>query len=156
MDMNEHEIAWAEMSVTSTILRRAWEMELARVGLTVPQTLVLIIVQSSPEPITPMKLSKLMHREPHTISALLTRMEAQGLVKKERNLERGNWVRVSLTKKGKEAYQRQVVARKVRNITECLSKQELDALNKMNRKLRARGAELLREMLPSPYSEPLW
>ena len=156
MEMNEHEIAWAEMSVTSTILRRAWEMELARVGLTVPQTLVLIIVQGSPEPITPMKLSKLMHREPHTISALLTRMEAQGLVKKERNLERGNWVRVSLTKKGKEAYQRQVVARKVRNITTCLSKQELDALNKMNRKLRARGAELLREMLPSPYSEPLW
>jgi DNA-binding MarR family transcriptional regulator len=154
--MNEHEIAWAEMSVTSTILRRAWEMELARVGLTVPQTLVLITVQSSPEPITPMKLSKLMHREPHTISALLTRMEAQGLVKKERNLERGNWVRVSLTKKGKEAYERQVVAREVRNITECLSKQELDALNKMNRKLRARGAELLREMLPSPYSEPLW
>ena len=156
MKMNEHEIAWAEMSVTSTILRRAWEMELAQVGLTVPQTLVLIIVQSSPEPLTPMKLSKLMHREPHTISALLSRMEAQGLVKKERNLERGNWVRVTLTKKGKEAYQRQVVAKKVRNITECLSKQELDALNKMNRKLRARGAELLREMLPSPYSEPLW
>jgi MarR family multiple antibiotic resistance transcriptional regulator len=131
-------------------------MELARVGLTVPQTLVLIIVHSSPEPLTPMKLSKLMHREPHTISALLTRMEAQGLVKKERNLERGNWVRVSLTKKGKEAYQRQVAARKVRNITECLSKQELDALSEMNRKLRAKGIQLLREMLPSPYSEPLW
>lgn len=156
MEMNEHEIAWAEMSVTSTILRRAWEMELAQVGLTVPQTLVLIIVQSSPEPITPMKLSKLMHREPHTISALLTRMEAQGLVKKERNLERGNWVRVSLTKKGKEAYQRQLVARRVRNITECLSKQELDALSRINRKMRAKGIELLREMLPSPYTEPLW
>ncbi len=156
MEMNEHEIAWAEMSVTSTILRRAWEMELGRVGLTVPQTLVLIIVQSSPEPITPMKLSKLMHREPHTISALLTRMEAQGLVKKERNPERGNWVRVSLTRKGKEAFQRQVAARRVRNITECLSKQELDALNKINRKMRAKGVELLREMLPSPYSEPLW
>jgi len=39
------------------------------------------MVAGSPEPITPMKLSKLLHREPHTISALLTRMEAQGLVK---------------------------------------------------------------------------
>jgi MarR family multiple antibiotic resistance transcriptional regulator len=156
MDLNENEIAWWEMSVTSLVLQRAWEMELARVGLTVPQTLVLTIVQSSPEPITPMKLSKLMHREPHTISALLTRMEAQGLVKKERNLERGNWVRVSLTKNGKEAYERQAVARKVRNITTCLSKQELGALNKMNKKLRAKGVELLREMLPSPYNEPLW
>ena len=156
MDMNENEIAWAEMSVTSTILRRAWEMELGQVGLTVPQTLVLITVASSPEPITPMKLSKLLHREPHTISALLSRMEVQGLVKKERNLERGNWVRVTLTKKGKEAYERQVEARRVRNVTECLSKQELDALNKMNRKLRAKGIEMLRDMLPSPYGEPLW
>jgi len=158
MEMNENEIAWAELSVTSTILRRAWEMELARVGLTVPQALVLIMVSSSKESLTPMKLSKLLHREPHTISALLTRMEAQGLVKKERNLQRGNWVRVSLTKKGKEAYQRQIIdARKVRNITECLSKEELESLNKMNRKLRIRGTELLREMWPSPYTElPLW
>src|SRR5512136_608495 len=156
MDLNENEIAWWEMSVTSLILQRAWGMELAQVGLTVPQALVLITVVDSPEPITPMKLSKLLHREPHTISALLTRMEAQGLVKKERNLERGNWVRVTLTKKGKEAYGRQVGANRVRNITECLSKQELDALNKMNRKLRAKGIDILREMLPSPYGEPLW
>jgi DNA-binding MarR family transcriptional regulator len=156
MDMNENEITWAEMSATSTILRRAWEMELAQIGLTVPQMLVLIMVAGSSEAITPMKLSKLLHREPHTISALLTRMEAQGLVKKERNLKRGNWVRVSLTKKGKEAFERQAKARKVRNITQCFSKQELDALNKMNRKLRARGIEILREMLPSPYGELLW
>ncbi|MBN2100060.1 MAG: winged helix-turn-helix transcriptional regulator [Dehalococcoidia bacterium] len=156
MDMNENEIAWAEMAVTSTILRRAWEMELGQIGLTVPQALVLNIVAGSGEPITPMKLSKLMHREPHTISALLSRMEAQGLVKKERNLQRGNWVRVSLTKKGKEAYKRQLTARKVRNITACFSKQELESLNKMNRKLRAKGIEMLREMMPSPYGEPLW
>jgi len=156
MDLNENEIAWWEMSVTSLILQRAWDMELAQIGLTVPQTLVLITVAGSSEPITPMKLSKLLHREPHTISALLTRMEAQGLVKKERNLERGNWVRVTLTKKGKEAYERQVEARRVRNVTECLSRQELDALNKMNRKLRAKGIEMLRDMLPSPYGEPLW
>ena len=156
MDMNENEIAWAEMAATSTILRRAWETELGQIGLTVPQALVLTMVASTTEPITPMKLSKLLHREPHTISALLTRMEAQGLVKKERNLERGNWVRVTLTKKGKEAYERLVLARRVRNVTECLSKQELDALNKMNRKLRAKGVEMLRDMLPSPYGEELW
>jgi DNA-binding MarR family transcriptional regulator len=156
MDMNENEIAWAEMAVTSTILRRAWEMELGQIGLTVPQALVLNIVAGSREPITPMKLSKLMYREPHTISALLSRMEAQGLVKKERNLQRGNWVRVSLTKKGKQAYERVIMASRVRNLTDCLSKQELDALNKINRKLRTRGIELLREMLPSPYGEPLW
>jgi MarR family multiple antibiotic resistance transcriptional regulator len=156
MELNENEIAWWEMSVTSLILQRAWGMELGQIGLTVPQALVLTMVAGTTEPITPMKLSKLLHREPHTISALLSRMEVQGLVKKERNLERGNWVRVTLTKKGKEAYERLVLARRVRNVTECLSKQELDALNKMNRKLRAKGVEMLRDMLPSPYGEELW
>jgi len=156
MDLNENEIAWWEMSVTSLILQRAWGMELGQIGLTVPQALVLTMVAGATEPITPMKLSKLLHREPHTISALLSRMEVQDLVKKERNLERGNWVRVTLTKKGKEAYERLVLARRVRNVTECLSKQELDALNKMNRKLRAKGVEMLRDMLPSPYGEELW
>jgi hypothetical protein len=63
---------------------------------------------------------------------------------------------VTLTKKGKEAYERQVGARRVRNVTGCLLKQELDALNKINRKLRAKGIEILRDMLPSPYGEPLW
>jgi MarR family multiple antibiotic resistance transcriptional regulator len=156
MELNENEIAWWEMSVTSLILQRAWGMELGQIGLTVPQALVLTMVAGATEPITPMKLSKLLHREPHTISALLSRMEVQGLVKKERNLERGNWVRVTLTKKGKEAYERLVLARRVRNVTECLSKQELDSLNKMNRKLRAKGVEMLRDMLPSPYGEELW
>jgi DNA-binding MarR family transcriptional regulator len=156
MDLNENEIAWWEMSVTSLILQRAWAMELAQVGVTLPQALVLIMVGGTTEPMTPMKLSKLLHREPHTISALLSRMEVQGLVKKERNLERGNWVRVTLTKKGKQAYERVILARRVRNTTECLSKQELDTLNKMNRKLRAKGIEMLRDMLPSPYTEPLW
>jgi DNA-binding MarR family transcriptional regulator len=156
MELNENEIAWWEMSVTSLILQRAWGMELGQIGLTVPQALVLTMVAGTTEPITPMKLSKLLHREPHTISALLSRMEVQGLVKKERNLERGNWVRVTLTKKGKEAYERLVLARRVRNVTECLSKQELDVLNKMNRKLRAKGVEMLRDMLPSPYGEELW
>jgi MarR family multiple antibiotic resistance transcriptional regulator len=156
MDMNENEIAWAEMSFTSLILQRAWGVELAQVGLTVPQALVLAFVQGSPEPLTPMKLSRLMQREPHTISALLSRMEAQGLIKKEHDLKRRNWVRVLLTEKGRKAFERQASARKVRNITECLSKRELDALNKMNRKLRLRGIELLRKMLPSPYDEPLW
>jgi DNA-binding MarR family transcriptional regulator len=156
MDLNENEIAWWEMSVTSLILQRAWGMELGQIGLTVPQALVLVMVAGSSEPITPMKLSKLLHREPHTISALLSRMEVQGLVKKERNLQRGNWVRVTLTKKGKDAYERQVKARRVRNVTECLSKQELDTLNIMNRKLRAKGIEMLRDMLPSPFGESLW
>jgi DNA-binding MarR family transcriptional regulator len=137
VELNENEKTWMELSVTSSVLRKAWEMELARVDLTAPQTMVLYFLHVS--------------REPHTVSALVNRMEAQGLVDRTHDLKRRNWVRVSLTKKGAEAYKRQLNERKVRNITECLSKSELHTLNAMNRKLRARTIDLIREMQPDPY-----
>ena len=149
--LNENEKTWQKLSLTSSILRRAWEMELARVGLTAPQAMVLYFLHVSREPLTPGGLSRLLGREPHTVSALVTRMEADGLVNRTHDLQRKNWVRVSLTKKGKEAFKRQLSQRKVRNITECLSEKELDALNAMNTKLRARSIELIREMQPGPY-----
>jgi MarR family 2-MHQ and catechol resistance regulon transcriptional repressor len=129
LELNENEKAWQELAITSSILRRAWEMELAQVGLTAPQTMLLGFLHVSTKPLTPMGLSRLLGREPHTVSALVTRMEADGLVRRSHDLQRKNWVRVSLTKKGKD----------------------LDALNATNRILRARAIELIREMQPDPY-----
>lgn len=148
MDWNEHELTWAEMSLTSSVLRKAWEMELAHLGLTVPKVIVLELLASSKEPVNPGKLAQFMYRKPHTISALLGRMEDQGLIKRRRDLKRENTVRVTLTKKGKEAFERQRNARSVRNITACLSPEELLVLHEINRKLRAQGIELI-QRLPS-------
>jgi DNA-binding MarR family transcriptional regulator len=157
VNSNENEKAWQELAITSTVLRRAWEIELATVGLTAPQALVLGFLNVSSKPLTPMGLARLLGREPHTVSALVTRMEADGLVNRTHDLQRKNWVRVSLTKKGKDAFERQLTQRKVRNITECLPKKELDALNVTNGKLRARAIELIREMQPNPYDVlPEW
>jgi DNA-binding MarR family transcriptional regulator len=80
-------------------------------------------------------------------------MEAQGLVKTTKDLQRKNWVRVSLTKKGEEAYKRQMTQKAAREATSCLSKNEIDALNAICKKLRAKGAELIRQIQPSPYSD---
>ena len=149
--LNENEKAWQALAITSSVMRRAWEMELAQVGLTAPQAMVLGFLHVSPTPLTPMGLSRLLGREPHTVSALVTRMEADGLVRRSHDLQRKNWVRVSLTEKGRDAFRRQLTQRKVRNITECLPKKELDALNAANATLRARAIELIREMQPDPY-----
>ena len=151
--LNENEKTWQELSLTSSILRRAWEMELARVGLTAPQALVVYFLDVSPGPLTPMGLSHLLGREPHTVSALVSRMEADGLVNKAHDLQRKNWVRVSLTKKGKEAFKRQLTEWDVRNITVCLSKSEREWLIAASSKLRARAIELLRQFRPTTYDE---
>jgi DNA-binding MarR family transcriptional regulator len=155
-ERNENERAWQNLAVTYMTLERAAELELNRVGLTIPQAGVLYFLKTTKEPLTPMKLSRRMNRQPHTLSALLTRMEAQGLVKATKDLERKNWVRVSLTNKGEEAFKRQLGERIAMNATSCLSKKEIDTLNAICKKLRARGAEIIHEMQPSPYSEPFF
>ena len=127
--LSENERAWENLAVTYMTLQRARELELDRVGLTICRAGVLYFLKTSKEPLTPMKLSRLMNRQPHTVSVLLTRMQAQGLVKKTKDLDRKNQVRVSLTKKGDEAFKRQMAEKSARNIASCLSKKEIDALN---------------------------
>ena len=149
--MNENEKTWERLVVTYTVLERARELELGQAGLSLPQAAVIYFLKTAREPLTPSKLSRLIYKEPHTLSGLLSRMEAQGLVKKTKDLKRKNLVRVSLTKKGEESFKRQVNVRTVRNVTSCLSSKELASLNELLDKLYAKGIELLREMQPYPY-----
>jgi DNA-binding MarR family transcriptional regulator len=148
---SDNERAYVNLARTHMILERAIQLELTRVGLTIPQAGVLYFLNATKVPLTPMKLARLLNRQPHSVSALLTRMEAQGLVKATKDLQRKNWVRLSLTKKGKEAFKRQLGVRTSLNATSCLSKKERDALNATCKKLYAKGAELVREMQPSQY-----
>ena len=154
-ELSENERVWENIAVTHMTLQRARELELGRIGLTIPQAGVLYFLKTSKEPLTPMKLSRLMNRQPHTVSAQLTRMEAQGLVKRTKDLHRKDLVRVSLTKKGEEAFKRQMSEKTARNATSCLSRKELEAMNAICEKLRARGAELIRQIQPGPYSDRL-
>ena len=153
---NEDERAFINLARTNMMLQRAIDLELSRVGLTIPQAGVLYFLKITREPLTPMKLSRQLHRQPHTVSALLTRMEAQGLVKATKDMERKNWVRLSLTKKGQEAFNRELGERVAMNATSCLSKKERDTLNEICKKLTARGGEIIRQMRTGPNSEPLF
>jgi DNA-binding MarR family transcriptional regulator len=153
--ITDDEVLWENIFITSITLQRARELELAQVGLTMAQAGVLYQLKIAKEPMTPMKISRRMHKQPHTISALVTRMEADGLLKTAKDLERKNWVRVSLTKKGQEAFNRQITQKLTRNVTSCLSKKEKDAIAPICNKLRAHATEMIRQMLHDPYSDLL-
>jgi DNA-binding MarR family transcriptional regulator len=149
----DDEKTWEHFVIAYNTLQRARELELAKVGLTISQAGALYFLKTSNEPLTPMMLSRRMNRQPHTVSALVKRMEADGLLRTTRDLKRKNWVRVSVTKKGNQAYERQLTQRTVRNVTSCLSKSESDQLNAICKKLRAKGVELVRQMQPNPYTD---
>jgi len=156
IELTENQKAWMRMQTVMAVMERARNLELAKIGLNIPQAEVLYCLKVAKEPLTPMKLARMMHKQPHTVSALVHRMETQGFLTTKRDLKRKNWLRVSLTKKGEEALKRWSTATIVPDAISCLSKKESDALYTITQKLHNRSLELLRQMQPDPYAEPLF
>jgi DNA-binding MarR family transcriptional regulator len=156
IELTENQKAWMRIETLMAVMERARNLELAKSGLNIPQASVLYCLKISKEPLTPMKLARMMHKQPHTVSALVHRMETQGLLTTKRDMKRKNWLRVSLTKKGEEALKRWASANTVPDALSCLSKKESEALYTITKKLHNRSLELLRQMQPDPYAEPLF
>jgi len=84
---------------------RAREKELQRYKLTPEQAQILCSVQTMNGRAPPAALSRVLLRHPHSISAIIERMEQKGLVRKVKDLARKNLVRVVLTEQGENAYE---------------------------------------------------
>src|SRR5512136_427644 len=153
VELNENELLWVRLFLATKLVERAREVELSRVNISLIQAMVLYALKISQEPLTPSKLARLLCREPHSMSALIDRMEKQGLVEKKRDLFPKNLVRVVITAKGEEAFKRQRSMNLVINITSRLTKEERETLGSCADKLRLWAGELLRQMQPDPYSE---
>ncbi len=152
-ELTENQKTWNQLVTVMLIWERARNLELAKVGINMVQAEVLHCVKTAKEPLTPMKLARMMHRQPHTVSALVHRMEAQGLLSTKRDLARKNWLRLSLTNKGESALKRWSSALVVPDALSCLSEKDREALQTVLQKLHRKGLELLREMQPDPHSE---
>jgi len=156
VELNENELLWVRLFLATKLVERARQVELSRVNISLVQAMVLYALKISPEPLTPSKLARMLVREPHSMSALIDRMEKQGLVEKKHDLSPKNLVRVVVTAKGEEAFQRQRSVNAVTNITSGLTKEERETLGSCSDKMRLWAGELLRQMQPDPYSETLF
>jgi len=151
IEVNENEMLWGRLFLAAKVVERAREIELSRVNISLIQAMVLYALKLSPEPLTPSRLARMLCREPHSMSALIDRMEQQGLVEKKHDLSRKNLVRVVVTPKGEEVFQRQRSVNTVANLTSTLTKEERQALGTCVDKLRVKATELIRKMTPTPY-----
>ena len=86
LGLNEDELLWGRLFLATTLVQRAREVELSRVNISLIQAMVLYALKISPEPLTPSRLAKMLCREPHSMSALIDRMEKQGLIQKKHDL----------------------------------------------------------------------
>jgi DNA-binding MarR family transcriptional regulator len=142
---------WTLLTQAQHAAIRASETELRQLGVSQMHAEVLLTVKTADGPVTPAEISRLLFREPHTISGLLTRMEKQGLVKRVRDLQRKNRVRITLTDEGEQTYRKLGDISAIRNIMSCLSRTEQRNLRDCLLKLRRRALEELRMRQPLPY-----
>ena len=122
---------------------RARAKELFQYGITPEEVALLFVVQAVGYRATPTRISRLLVREPHSVSSLLTRMQKRGLVSKVKDLERKNLVRVVITEKGRQAYYHSMERKSIRRILSVLSEEERRQLRVYMKKLRDKAFEEL-------------
>ena len=93
---------------TSDAIHRAREYELKKYNLTPEQAGALVCILSLGNQATQAELSRWLFRLPNSVTILINRMVKLGLVKKRPDKKRRNIIRLSLTKKGYEAYEHSI------------------------------------------------
>jgi DNA-binding MarR family transcriptional regulator len=89
-------------------LLRTTEIELGKQKTTLPQMDILLILSMSKVPLGPGEISAHVFREKHTVSALLSRMQRAGYVKKIRSRKDQRVVKIQIQPKGREVLNKSV------------------------------------------------
>jgi DNA-binding MarR family transcriptional regulator len=143
---------WVLLHQTTDAVIKARQKELDQFDISFIEVGVLVVIQAIGEKATPSEISRRILREPHTVSALLNRMEKRGLVRKTQDLDRKNLVRVSITEKGRQAYDKSTRRKSIRKIISSLSEEERQQLRSCLEKLRS---EAFKGLIVEPKPPPL-
>ncbi len=94
--------AWIRLRQASDAALRATEIEFSKRQTTLAQMDVLLILSMSKVPLSPGEISAYVFREKHSVSALLSRMQRAGYVKKVRSKKDQRVVKIQIQPKGRE------------------------------------------------------
>jgi MarR family transcriptional regulator, organic hydroperoxide resistance regulator len=142
---------WLLLTHTRYAMFRSREKELQRYGVSPEQVGLLFVVQALGNKATPAALSRHIIRQPHTVSALVDRMARRGLVKKVKDLDRKNLVRVVMTEKGQKTYELSTKRGPIHRILNSLSEDEKKVFKELLERLLTKARKeigLDRDELP--------
>jgi len=114
---------WVLLSRTYQMISRARSIELAKYGITREQDYILFIIYALGNIATPTEISKHTYRQQNSVTEILNRMTANGLVVKTKDLVRKGHVNVKLTEKGLEIYHKTLNRESINNIMSVLSEE---------------------------------
>lgn len=127
------------------------ERELLPQNLSATSAAILFLVEAMGKDVTPAKISRMLLREPHSISGILMRMEKQGLLKRTKNMERKNLIRITLTTKGESALKQAMKKDGAKHVLSKLSEEQRRQLKQSLLALKEAG---MKELHLSPKALP--
>jgi DNA-binding MarR family transcriptional regulator len=127
------------------------ERELLTQNLSATSAAILFLVDAMGKDVTPAKISRMLLREPHSVSGILMRMEKQGLIKRAKNMERKNLIRVTLTTKGENALKQAMKKEGVKHVLSKLTEEQRRQLKQSLTALKEAG---MKELNLSPKALP--
>jgi len=127
---------------------RARQAELMPAGITVIEAATLLVIDNLGQNAMPARIAELVLRRPNSMSALLQRMEKDGLVQRAYDLARRNHVRMELTDYGKEVLEKVKPRQSVHAVFGALSHDERETLNTLLHKVRGEALAVLGEKVP--------
>jgi len=148
--------AWAQLRHTWIAMSKVAEARLLEVDST-PETVgVLWACRDYPGPLRPAELARLVFRAPHTIAAMLNRLEKQGLIERIPKAPGHPFTEVKLTRKGEKACSPRIEILKdvIAETMSVLSEGELVQLMEVTRELQLRALDMLKMKLKASPGNP--
>jgi len=142
-DVDKDYNLWVLLHQVSDIIFNAREAELQEYNLPATQAEVLFVIKAIDDKTTPAQISRMIFRRPHSVSGIIDRMAKAGLVKRAKDLDRKNLVRVTITEKGQQAYKQALKRKSVQKIMSSLSEAERQKLKSLLETLRNKGLKEL-------------
>lgn len=134
---------WILLAQTRSLLFAAGEAELSKWNISLMQGWTIFTIKAIGERATPAEIARWLGREPHTVSSLLSRMVVQGLVVKEKSLDKKNLVRIRLTEKGEQLYHEAIGMKPMHDIISVLNSEDHQQLKSLLGKLRDKAQQNL-------------
>ena len=140
---NENFVSWIFIARTRDAIVKNRVKELYKYNLSIRQCTILMVLDALGDNSTPAELSRWVFREQHSISDFLKRMERDGLIRRVKDLDRKNMIRVTITEKGREAVHDIKKMESLHEIMSSLTKEEHQQLRTILEKLWDKALEEL-------------
>ena len=131
-----HFNTWVLLQQVCGAHSKLWTRQLRTFGMRPGQVAVLFVLINRNGSSTTSEISDWLARARHTVTGLINRMAAKGLVERRKEGSDKRFTRIFVTEKGLDAYKRLYESNLPIKVISRLSEKDLDSLNKYLRFIR--------------------